>query len=99
MNAAEELGANPLLTLRPSRTLDVPREWSAVGFDDSALMADTDPPLTTVRQPIGAMCEHAVRLLLELIDGAPATNHELLFRPELVVRRSTGLLSTRPSRR
>ena len=46
-------------------------------------MAFTDPPLTTVRQPIGAMCEHVVRLLLEQLDGARPENREFLFRPEL----------------
>ena len=96
--ASDLLALGTILGAR-GRDLDVPTEWSAVGFDDSALMAYTDPPLTTVRQPIEAMCEHAVRLLLEQIDGAGSANHEFLFRPELVVRRSTGLLSRRLSRR
>lgn len=70
--------------------LDVPSEWSAVGFDDTVLMAYTDPPLTTVRQPIGPMCDHATRLLLDQLGGGPAVHREYLFRPELVVRSSTG---------
>ncbi len=69
--------------------LAVPAEWSVVGFDDTALMAYTDPPLTTVRQPIIAMCEHATRLLLDQLGGATPVNGEYLFRPELVVRGST----------
>ena len=69
--------------------LAVPAEWSVVGFDDTALMAYTDPPLTTVRQPIVAMCEHATRLLLDQLGGATPVNGEYLFRPELVVRGST----------
>jgi len=36
--------------------LDVPKDISVVGFDDSALMNCVDPPLTTVRQPIEPMC-------------------------------------------
>jgi len=35
--------------------LDVPKDISVVGFDDSALMNCVDPPLTTVRQPIEPM--------------------------------------------
>ena len=67
--------------------LAVPADWSAVGFDDTTLMAYTDPPLTTVRQPINAMCLHAARLLLDQLGGAPAVHREYLFRPELVVPR------------
>ena len=52
-------------------------------------MAYTDPPLTTVRQPIGAMCDHITRLLLDQLGGARPINREYLFRPELVVRGST----------
>ena len=53
-------------------------------------MAYTDPPLTTVRQPIEAMCEHATRLLLDQLGGAEPVNREFLFRPELVVHDCTG---------
>ena len=70
--------------------LAVPGEWSAVGFDDTTLMAYTDPPLTTIRQPVVAMCDHAARLLLDQLGGTPAIHREYLFRPELVVRGSTG---------
>jgi DNA-binding LacI/PurR family transcriptional regulator len=68
----------------------VPEDFSVVGFDDSLLMACTDPPLTTVRQPIESMGRSAVSTLLSLIDGAPVSTEELLFEPELVVRGSTG---------
>jgi len=73
--------------------LDVPGDISVVGFDDSALMMCTDPPLTTVRQPIQAMGQAAVRQLLSQIGGTPVSSEELLFEPELVVRASTGPVS------
>ena len=47
-----------------SRGLEVPRDLSVVGYDDSSLMAFTDPALTTVRQPVSAMCKAAVDTLL-----------------------------------
>jgi DNA-binding LacI/PurR family transcriptional regulator len=65
------------------RGLAVPGDVSVVGFDDSPLIAFTDPPLTTVRKPIGAMASAAVATLLE-------RRVELIFQPELVVRGSTG---------
>jgi DNA-binding LacI/PurR family transcriptional regulator len=70
--------------------LAVPRDVSVVGFDDSAFMSCTEPPLTTVRQPIEAMGRAAVDLLAGLIAGNEVVPDELLFEPELVVRGSTG---------
>ncbi|MFJ9209267.1 LacI family DNA-binding transcriptional regulator [Streptomyces sp. NPDC102264] len=71
------------------RGLDVPREVSVVGFDDSAFMNCTEPPLTTVRQPIEAMGRAAVEMLSAQIQGGAVPSGELLFEPELVVRGST----------
>jgi DNA-binding LacI/PurR family transcriptional regulator len=68
----------------------VPEEVSVVGYDDSALMSCTAPPLTTVRQPIESMGNAAVELLVKEIAGVRVTHGELLFEPELVVRGSTG---------
>lgn len=73
-----------------SRGLSVPDDVSVVGFDDSPLMAHTNPPLTTIRQPVETICRSAVATLLTLIEGNTATNIETLFTPELVVRGSTG---------
>ena len=73
-----------------SMGLRVPREVSVVGYDDSTMMAFTDPPLTTIRQSVDAMGDAAVRALLEEIAGAPPPRAEYVFRPELVVRGSTG---------
>jgi alanine racemase len=72
------------------RGLQVPTDVSVVGYDDSPLIAFTDPPLTTLRQPVRAMAVAAVRALVDEIKGHPAPNSEYIFRPELVVRGSTG---------
>ncbi|MEU6243945.1 MULTISPECIES: LacI family DNA-binding transcriptional regulator [unclassified Streptomyces] len=69
--------------------LDVPGQISVVGYDDSAFMNCTEPPLTTVRQPIEAMGRAAVELLNAQIGGTAVPAEELLFEPELVVRGST----------
>ncbi|WP_255950906.1 LacI family DNA-binding transcriptional regulator [Streptomyces odontomachi] len=71
------------------RGFEVPGDISVVGFDDSPLIAFTDPPLTTVRKPVPAMGQAAVRTLLEEIGGTPAPHSEFVFMPELVVRGST----------
>ncbi|SFP82530.1 DNA-binding transcriptional regulator, LacI/PurR family [Amycolatopsis arida] len=71
------------------RGLAVPRDFSVVGFDDSLLIAFTDPPLTTIRQPVPAMATAAVRTLLEETRGVAPPSGEYLFAPELLVRGST----------
>ncbi|MFN8517916.1 MAG: LacI family DNA-binding transcriptional regulator [Chloroflexota bacterium] len=73
--------------------LGVPGDVSIVGYDDSALMNCTEPPLTTVRQPIEAMGRMVIELLIAQIEGRSVPLDELRFRPELVVRGSTGPVS------
>ena len=76
--------------------LSVPDDVSIVGFDDSAFLNCTDPPLTTVRQPIEPMGKAAVALLVNQMETLVAHPEELLFEPELVVRGSTGPATVRP---
>ena len=78
--------------IREARTrgLEVPRDLSVVGYDDSSLMAFTDPALTTVRQPVSAMCKAAVDALLASIEGQHIDSTEMLFHPDLIIRQSTG---------
>jgi len=72
------------------RGLSVPADVSVVGYDDAPMVEFTDPPLTTVRQPVHAMGLAAVQALLEDVRGHTTPHTEYLFRPELVVRTSTG---------
>jgi DNA-binding LacI/PurR family transcriptional regulator len=77
--------------------LSVPGDVSVVGYDDSAWLNCTDPPLTTVRQPIQSMGSSAVALLVNQMESAIVHPEELLFEPELVVRGSTGPVPLRES--
>ncbi|MFV2194689.1 LacI family DNA-binding transcriptional regulator [Nocardiopsis sp. LOL_012] len=73
------------------RGLRVPQDFSVVGYDDSQLIAFTDPPLTTVRQPVNAMALAAVRALCDEISGHTVSRTEYVFDPELIVRGSTAV--------
>lgn len=57
------------------RGLDVPRDLTVCGFDDTALATTLWPELTTIRQPVAEMSRRAVLLLLDAIrrkaDGQP----------------------------
>ncbi|MFS8429375.1 LacI family DNA-binding transcriptional regulator [Xanthomonas campestris pv. plantaginis] len=49
------------------RGLDVPRDLSVVGFDDTSAATAVWPELTTVQQPIAAMADAALDILLKTI--------------------------------
>jgi Periplasmic binding protein-like domain len=70
--------------------LDVPGDVSVVGFDDSGWLNCTDPPLTTVRQPIRELGERACERLFERI-AEPSLRPKVELLPiELVLRSSCG---------
>jgi len=94
--ASDPIALGAVRAARRARML-VPDQVSIVGFDDSAFMNCTDPPLTTVRQPIEAMGRAAVDVLVGLIGGTRIAPGELLYEPELVVRGSTGPVPGRPA--
>ena len=74
------------------RGLDVPRDLSVVGFDDTAIATTVWPELTTIRQPTATMAEVALDLLIREIrkrrDGLPAAAVDHLVPHELIVRES-----------
>ncbi|MFO1540767.1 MAG: LacI family DNA-binding transcriptional regulator [Chloroflexota bacterium] len=83
--AAGVVGAARSLNLR------VPADLSVVGYDDLPLTRFTDPPLTTVHQPVRRKGEEAARILLAALAepaGTDAAVHRVL-ETRLVVRRST----------
>ncbi|MCW2782801.1 MAG: LacI family transcriptional regulator [Marmoricola sp.] len=86
--ASDPLALGAIRAARRAR-LRVPEDVSVIGYDDSAFMSSVEPPLTTVRQPIEAMGRAAVAALVGQIQGEDVSCDELLFEPELVVRRST----------
>lgn len=58
-----------------------------VGFDGTELVAHTDPPLTSIHQPVDRMAA-SVAWLLQNQDAAGSAVH--MFPPDLVIGRSTG---------
>lgn len=71
--------------------LQVPRDLSVTGFDDAGPNAYMEPPLTSVQQPFERMADAIVRLLTEAVADPAKAPTALRFRPELVVRGSTGV--------
>lgn len=68
ISAAEEFG------------LRIPDDLALIGFDDNPSSAHMRPALTTVRQPFSEMGQHAIALLLDLIEQSRSLRQK---RPEL----------------
>jgi DNA-binding LacI/PurR family transcriptional regulator len=65
----------------------VPEDVAVVGFDDLGVAQATDPPLSSVRQPIEQVARDLVRLLLARVDGAAVQS--LTLPTTLTLRAST----------
>ncbi|MBC7228698.1 MAG: LacI family DNA-binding transcriptional regulator [Thermoflexales bacterium] len=68
--------------------LQVPRDVSVIGFDDIPLASYFDPPLTTLRQPMTELGEHAARLLISAIREPGLTPERRLLPARIVERAS-----------
>jgi LacI family transcriptional regulator, galactose operon repressor len=87
--AANNILAEGLLVALGRQGLRVPRDMSVVSFDDLEWMSMVDPPLTTIRQPTRDMARGAAELVLRrLQDGMTETPTTIVFRTDLVERRS-----------
>ena len=90
--AANDSSAIQTMRTAAQLGIEVPGELSVIGFDNVPESALTEPPLTTVEQPIQTLGFEAVRLLISLIEQP-----ELRLEPpqrvtlptKLVVRSST----------
>ena len=67
----------------------VPEDLSVVGFDDIQFSRYTDPPLTTIAQPMREIGEGTVRLLLEILSGNEIAPVSITLPHTLMVRAST----------
>ncbi len=74
--------------------LRVPEDISVAGFDDLFVARYTDPPLTTVRQPMRRMGQLAMDNLIKLMTGQE-TVVRIKIKAELIVRESTAKVKKR----
>lgn len=81
--------------------LDVPKDVTVVGFDDTAMASSVWPELTTVRQPIADMASLSVRLMLDQIRAHRAGRVAEPVREirdfALIERQSSGPAAVLPS--
>ncbi len=104
--AATDIIAMGLIHAAYESGVSVPAELSIVGFDDIAIAAAAVPSLTTVKMPMSKIVSAGVELAVGDGTWSPGATQEpprLIFKPKLIVRRSTAAPSgrgpKRPSRR
>ncbi|MBX7265069.1 LacI family DNA-binding transcriptional regulator [Micromonospora sp. Llam7] len=85
--AASDLMAHAAMRTLREAGRRVPDDVAVIGFDDIETAAYTDPPLTTVRQPILELGRQGTRLLLRLAAGE-AVEPALILPTELIIRDS-----------
>ena len=86
--AANDPSAFGVLDAIQAMGLCVPRDVSVVGFDDHPGSSQTQPALTTVRQPMMQMGMTALGMLERMGAGEQVVD-ELVLPTELIVRHST----------
>ncbi|MEP7287365.1 MAG: LacI family DNA-binding transcriptional regulator [Chloroflexota bacterium] len=88
--ASNDVMALGVMDAAKAAGLTIGQDISIVGFDDIEMASHTYPPLTTVRQPMAAMGETALELLVTLLEGHTALTMRRELPTELIIRESTG---------
>ncbi len=85
--------AAAVISVAHRRGLDVPRDLTVMGFDDTAIATTLSPELTTVRQPISEMAAQAVDVLLREIrarrNGEDEPRTDIVTPHTLIERQSS----------
>lgn len=68
---------------------NIPSDFGVIGYDGVFLDQIAFPQLTTVKQPVIKMGEACAKMVLNKIEQKNASQGELLFIPELVIRGTT----------
>jgi len=84
----DEMAMGVLHTAR-RRKLRVPDNLSVIGIDDIHHARFWDPPLTTVSMPMREMGEHAVRVVLGMLQNGDRPAERVILPHTLIVRAST----------
>ena len=89
------LGVNDLTAIGAMRAvhergLRVGQDVAVAGYDGTEDSAHTQPPLTTLKQPTYDTARRLVRMLVAVIRGEALEEREIIIKPQLIVRGSTG---------
>jgi DNA-binding LacI/PurR family transcriptional regulator len=86
----QEIGVPGLLKAIQTSGLRVPEELSVIGLFNDAMSEVITPPLSTISFPARDMGYQAARILIGHMTGELSSPQQVLLKPELNIRRSTG---------
>jgi LacI family transcriptional regulator len=87
-SAAGDTCALGMLSVAREAGVKVPEQLAIIGYDDIPLASISDPPLSTIRQPLDAIAREAHRLATRCTDEILATPKQSMVEPSLVLRSS-----------
>ena len=67
----------------------IPEEVAVAGFDDMPFSSITEPPLTSIRQPMREMGKLGAQMLLNAIKKKDFSHQAVKLKTELILRQST----------
>lgn len=88
--ASNDLMALGAISAAQESGLTVGEDIAITGFDDTPLAEHTHPSLTTVHQPVYKIGGMVTDMLIHRIQGEPLENKQVILKPSLVIRQSSG---------
>lgn len=86
--AVNDLTAMGIIKSFSDNNVNVPADISVLGFDDIPYAGMVTPALTTIRQSASKTGQEAARMLIDKIQGKNHGETHILFKPELMERKS-----------
>lgn len=87
--ACNDLMAYGVYRMAEENGIQIPQDLSVVGFDDLMYSSLMSVPLTSVKQPAYEIGKSACEKVLEMIETKKQSLEDVLFEPELIIRKST----------
>jgi len=86
--AASDLMALGAMELLRKNSMRIPEDVAIIGFDDIRAAQHSDPPLTTIRQPVEDFGTVAARQVMRIVAGEDV-EESVMLPTEFIVRQST----------
>jgi DNA-binding LacI/PurR family transcriptional regulator len=68
----------------------VGKDLAVVGYDGTEDAVHSQPPLTTLQQPVYDTAKRLVDMLVACINGEPMEESQVILARQLIIRDSTG---------
>ncbi|MFT5505524.1 MAG: DNA-binding LacI/PurR family transcriptional regulator [Gammaproteobacteria bacterium] len=93
--SANDSMAMGVMSILQSRDLNVPVDYSLIGFDDIDVACQITPALTTLAAPISQIAAVSFKMLKNLIDGQSPKNMHVALPAKLIIRNTTAEVSSK----